>query len=40
MVQGYTVISYSRKGYVVLFDGFVPEENEVVKSLNKERLCH
>ena len=28
-----TVISYSRRGYVVTFDGFGPEENEVVQSL-------
>ena len=30
-----TVISYSRRGYVVTFDGFGPEENEVVQSLKK-----
>jgi len=30
-----TVISFSRKGYIVSFDGFGPEENEVVKSLKK-----
>ena len=30
-----TVISYSRRGYVVTFDGFGPEENKVVKSLKK-----
>ena len=30
-----TVISYSRRGYVVTFDGFGSEENEVVKSLKK-----
>jgi len=30
-----TIISYSRRGYVLLFDGFGPEENEVVKSLKK-----
>ena len=30
-----TVISYSRKGYIVSFDGCGPEENEVVKSLKK-----
>ena len=30
-----TVISYSRRGYIVTFNGFEPEENEVVKSLKK-----
>ena len=29
-----TVISYSRKGYMVSFDGRGPEENEVIYSLN------
>ena len=30
-----SVISYSRRGYIVTFDGFGPEENEVVQSLKK-----
>jgi len=30
-----TVISYSRRGYIVSFDGCGPEDNEVVKSLKK-----
>ena len=28
-----TVISYSRKGYIITFDGCGPDENELVKSL-------
>ena len=32
-----TVISYSRKGYMVSFDGCGPEENEVIHSL-KQRI--
>ena len=30
-----TVISYSRKGYVISFDGCGPEENEVIYSLKQ-----
>ena len=30
-----TVISYSRKGYIVTFDGCGPDDNEVVKSLKQ-----
>ena len=37
-----TVIAYSRKGYVVTFDGCGPEENETIRSLRtvyrKEKL--
>ena len=30
-----TVISYSRKGYVITFDGCGPEENEFFRSLKQ-----
>ena len=30
-----TVISYSRNGYVITFDGCGPDENELVKSLKQ-----
>ena len=31
-----TIISYSRKdGYVISFDGYGPEENEIIISLRK-----
>ena len=30
-----TVISYSRKGYVISFDRFGPEENETIHSLKQ-----
>ena len=30
-----TVISYSRKGYIITFDGCGPDEDEVVKSLKQ-----
>ena len=30
-----TVISYSRKGYVITFDGCGPEENDILKSLKQ-----
>ena len=30
-----TVISYSRKGYIIIFDGCGPGEDEVVKSLKQ-----
>ena len=31
-----TIISYSRKdGYVISFDGYGPEENEIIRSLRK-----
>ena len=33
--KGTVIISYSRKGYIVSFDGCGLEENEVVKSLKK-----
>lgn len=32
-----TVIAYSRKGYVVTFDGCGPEENETIKSLKQSQ---
>jgi len=31
------VIAYSRKGYVVTFDGCGPEENETIKSLKQSQ---
>ena len=31
-----TVIFYSRKGYIITFDGCGPDEDEVVKSLKQE----
>ena len=34
LIKG-TVISYSRKGYVISFDGCGPEENEVIYSLKQ-----
>ena len=30
-----TVISYSRNGYIIIFDGCGPDENELVKSLKR-----
>jgi len=30
-----TVISYSRKGYVITFDGCGPDENEIFRSLKQ-----
>ena len=30
-----TIISYSKQGYLITFDGCGPEENEIIKSLKK-----